>query len=95
MTRTSPKVAIKTVPKSALHKHVKKGAPRKRDRLIALLMAKDGVSTTQISTEIGWLPHTARAALSGPRKAGRDIERITAVGEPSRYRIKNEAQGPA
>ena len=94
MTKTSPKVAIKTVPKSTPRKPGKECAPRKRDRLVALLMAKGGVSTTQISAELGWLPHTARAARSGLRKAGRDIERITAEGEPSRYRIKIEVQGP-
>ena len=95
MTKTSPKVVIKTAPRSAPRKQGKDSAPIKRDRLIALLMAKDGVNTTQISAELGWLPRTARAALSGLRKAGRDIERIIAEGEPSRYRIKIEGQGPA
>ena len=95
MTKTSLKSATKTAPKSAPRKQGKENAPIKRDRLVALLIAKDGISTTQISAELGWLPHTARAALSGLRKAGRDIERITAEGEPSRYQIKIEGQGPA
>ena len=94
MTKTSLKLATKTAPKSAPRKQGKEDTPIKRDRLIALLLAKDGVSTSQISSELGWLPHTARAALSGLPKAGRDIERITAKGEPSRYRIKIEGQGP-
>jgi len=60
---------------------------RKSDRLIAMLDGEAGVTIAQISDELGWLPHTCRAALSGLRKAGHEIETIKAKGELTRYRI--------
>lgn len=60
---------------------------RKTDRLITMLQAEQGASIEEISSELGWLPHSTRAALTGLRKAGHDIERLKLDDGPSRYRI--------
>ena len=46
-------------------------------RLRALLSSETGASLTEICAAFGWQPHSARAALSGLRKSGPVIERIT------------------
>ena len=58
----------------------------KRDRLQARLEQVDGVSLTQLEQEVGWQPHTVRAAISGLRKAGLAVQRET-VGASSVYLI--------
>ncbi len=48
-------------------------APRrttKRDRLVRLLKAGSGRDIATLSRDLGWLPHTTRAALTRLRKAG-------------------------
>ena len=58
----------------------------KRDRLQARLEQVDGASLKQLEQEFGWLPHTVRAAISGLRKAGLEVQR--GAGDTSSvYRI--------
>jgi hypothetical protein len=60
----------------------------KKARLIALLSRKSGADVPSLSTTLGWLPHTTRAALSGLRKAGYEITSIKAGnGKPMRHQI--------
>jgi hypothetical protein len=47
----------------------------KKARLINMLVQKNGVEAVAISKRLGWLPHTTRAALTGLRKAGYEIQR--------------------
>lgn len=60
----------------------------KKQLLIQLLIRKSGADVATISEKLGWQTHTARAALSGLRKAGCEV-----VGEKpdegklKRYRI--------
>ena len=42
----------------------------KKERLIALLKTKGGVTVAEISEKLDWQRHTTRAALTGLRKAG-------------------------
>jgi hypothetical protein len=56
------------------------------DQLIAMLRTADGVSIEDLSERFGWLPHSARAALTGLRKRGLDVERSKA-GTVTVYRI--------
>ncbi len=58
----------------------------KTARLIALLQSEPGASITDIVTAFGWLPHSARAALTGLRKRGHAIVRSSSDGT-TRYRI--------
>ena len=73
-------------------------APRratKRDRLVRLLKAKSGREIAALSRELGWLPHTTRAALTRLRQAGYVIEKLPRrKNGGSRYRIAGEATEP-
>lgn len=68
-----------------------KASPRpdtKKARLIARLEAPRGVDVATLSTELGWQPHSTRAALTGLRKDGYTIERLPSEpDQPTRYRI--------
>ena len=60
----------------------------KRAQLIALLSRKTGKDISAISDQLGWQPHTTRAALSRLRKAGFEITReVPKRGRAARYRI--------
>ena len=73
-------------------------APRrttKRDRLVRLLKAKSGREIAALSRELGWLPHTTRAALTRLRQAGYAIEKLPRrKNGGSRYRIAGETTKP-
>ncbi len=84
----------KPAPKSAKHPSRKVSASitpakptmTKRDRLRERLEQADGVSLAQLAKEFGWQPHTVRAAISGLRKMGLDVQR--GAGDASSvYRI--------
>lgn len=47
-----------------------KSKTTKIETVRALLAAPDGVSLEALCAATGWQPHSARAALSGLRKAG-------------------------
>lgn len=68
----------------------------KKARLIALLSRKGGADVASLSTTLGWLPHTTRAALTGLRKSGYEIASVKPdTGEPSRYQIVGQAGADA
>lgn len=61
----------------------------RREVLRNALATEQGGSIRELCDSFGWQPHSARAALSGLRKAGTEIARIlpaTSGGE-TRYRI--------
>ncbi len=60
--------------------------PTKAAQVEALLSREGGASLGDLCQSTGWLPHTARAFLTGLRKRGRAIERIKLDGE-TRYVI--------
>jgi len=68
-----------------------KESPRpdaKKARLIARLEDPRGVDVATLSTELGWQPHSTRAALTGLRKHGYTLERLpSGPDQPARYRI--------
>lgn len=60
----------------------------KKTQLIRMLRAKTGTDVWAISKKLGWQGHTARAALSGLRKAGYTVAaEKPGAGKPTRYRI--------
>ncbi len=67
-------------------------AGTKQARLVDLLNSDHGASITDLTEALGWLPHTVRAALTGLRKRGYEIECRVEDGA-NRYRIiaKREA----
>ena len=46
----------------------------KRDRLAAMLLRDEGATVDQMVLELGWLPHTVRAAMTGLKKIGYAID---------------------
>ncbi len=58
----------------------------KKGRLLALLNRPEGAAIADLMTTTGWQAHSVRAALTGFRKRGYEIER-RADGGASRYRI--------
>jgi len=62
----------------------------KKKRLQVLLRRKRGVSIAVLQKELGWQPHTVRAAISRVRKAGEPVE-CTSGKTGSVYRIVKEA----
>ena len=64
----------------------------KQSQLIDLLGQESGASLAAIVEATGWLPHTARAALTGLRKKGHAIERFRSDDE-TRYRIATVPSG--
>ena len=59
----------------AAAKSSKPNKPTRDDQLRKLLSRKAGATIAQIQQTFGWQPHTARAAISGLRKAGTEIDR--------------------
>jgi len=62
----------------------------KISKVIALLERQEGATLDEMVAATGWLPHTARAALTGLKKKGQTIER-SKRGETSCYRTKTGA----
>ena len=68
----------------------------KNARLVELLTTGTGADIATLSKELGWQPHTTRAALTRLRQAGRHIETTTPLGGGARrYRIEAATPGPA
>ena len=61
----------------------------KNDRVIALLKRDGGASLSEITETTAWLPHSARAVLTGFRKKGFTIERAKIDGV-TRWSITGE-----
>ncbi|WP_436642168.1 DUF3489 domain-containing protein [Microbaculum sp. FT89] len=59
----------------------------KQDAVIALLQRKSGATIVELTDATGWLPHSARAVLSGLRKRGFVIDTDRSGKTGTRYRI--------
>ncbi len=60
--------------------------PTKQAAILNLVRRAEGASIDDLTSAIGWQAHSVRAALTGLRKRGHDIERSVKSGA-SRYRI--------
>ena len=68
----------------------------KKQLLISMLRSKSGADVLAISKKLGWQTHTTRAALTGLRKAGYDVNlEKMANGKASRYQITAMPTDPA
>ena len=52
----------------------------KKDKVTAMLRRAEGASLGEITETTGWLPHTARAMLTGLRKSGLAITKDKVEG---------------
>ena len=59
----------------------------KTDAVIRLLRRPSGATIAQIQKTTGWQPHSVRAALTGLRKKGHDVQRDKNARGVSVYRI--------
>lgn len=85
-----PKNSPDTMPSASTGPATTRSGQTKIDKVIALLKSKDGATLDDLTRATGWLPHTARAAMTGLRKKGHTIERTTVDGV-SRYAIVSGA----
>jgi hypothetical protein len=60
--------------------------PSRREALLDMLRAPGGASIEDLVDRFGWKPHSARAMLTGLRKAGHDVQRDKA-GSVTVYRV--------
>ena len=79
----SPEAATDTSPDSPKR-------TTKQKLVLQLLSREGGASLNAIVEATGWLPHTARAALTGLRKRGHDVTR-TKVECENCYSVAGEA----
>ena len=60
----------------------------KKAQLIRMQNRKAGADVAASSEKFGWLPHSTRAALTGLRKSGYELDAENpGNGKPLRYRI--------
>ena len=64
--------------------------PTKIETILKLLRRSNGASIAQLQKATGWQPHSVRAALTGLRKKGHNIERDKDTKGVTRYRIAGE-----
>jgi hypothetical protein len=62
----------------------------KAGRVLSLLQRDGGATLDELIAATGWLPHTTRAALTGLRKKGHEIERTKRDGDTC-YRVASVA----
>ena len=89
---TAKKPASDAPAKPKMQKPAPASAPRpekKTDTLISLLKREGGASLDDITEATGWLPHSARAMLTGLRKKGFILDK-TQVEGTTRYAITAE-----
>lgn len=66
-------------------------APRvgtKQAKLVSMLSRKSGVTLANASETLGWQQHTTRATMTGLKKRGYVIERLTREAKESLYLIR-------
>lgn len=63
---------------------------RKSELVLGMLREEEGASLAELVSATGWLPHSARAALTGLRKKGHIIT-LDKSGERSCYRLLESA----
>ena len=64
--------------------------PNKTEKVLSLLQRRGGATLDELVEVTGWLPHTARAALTGLKKKGHAIQR-TKIDGVSRYAMAETA----
>lgn len=82
--RSRPPMSQPAVAQPAAGKGTRAGS--KMAEVTALLQRRDGATTDEIIAATGWLPHTTRAAISGVRKRGTQVDLVRGDDGKSRYR---------
>ena len=69
-------------------KTVEKKTATKPEIILKLVRRKSGATLKAMQDATGWQPHSVRAALTGLRKKGHDIERAKDGKGVTIYRLK-------
>lgn len=69
---------------ASVTKPPKKSVGPKSDTLRKLLVRRNGATVAQVQKQLGWQPHTVRAAISRLRSTGVSIE-LDRSGKVARY----------
>ena len=80
--------AIDTVKTTSSRRNPPAATPRptsKQATIAAMLRQRNGTTITELMAATGWQSHSIRAALTGLRKAGHQIERQRDVSGATRY----------
>jgi hypothetical protein len=73
---SGPRSQVKTIENESPAPPLAVARPRtKTSQVLTLLKRSDGATLAELVCATGWLPHTARAALTGLRKRGHAITR--------------------
>ena len=78
-------------PKSVIDTPPQPQRRTKQALLLELVGRKGGATLEELTSETGWLPHTTRAAITGLRKRGHDVQcqRLDGV---SRYTVGGSSE---
>ena len=97
ITKKAKSVSITEIGLAALEPAPEKNLkPKtKKARLIELLNAGEGVTVPDMASALGWLPHTTRAALTGLKKDGIAVQKLTPHegSRSSRYTLASASAG--
>ncbi len=96
MTIKPPRTNTRSASKGAAGGRHDRQRGTKGQRLVQLLKARSGVDIAALSGNLGWQPHSTRAALSRLRQAGYAIEKLAPhKGGGTRYRISKAPRASA
>jgi Protein of unknown function (DUF3489) len=94
----TPKVTAKPARKMAREPAAGQAAepspkrPSKSAAILAMLQRPDGATLDQLVIATGWLPHTARAALTGLKKKGHEVTSDKPAGGVRTYHVRAAAE---
>lgn len=72
-----------------------RNTPSKQDQILTTLSSDEGLTPTELTAMTGWLPHTARAAISRLRQKGHQIELGICEGRKAYRLIRSEGGSDA
>jgi hypothetical protein len=82
---------IEIAPQTVIQAPLKEQRQTKQALLLELISREGGANLQDLTSATGWLPHTARAAITGLRKRGHDVQCQRAEGV-SRYTLKRDGK---
>ncbi|MEY4721748.1 MAG: hypothetical protein RIQ46_1473 [Pseudomonadota bacterium] len=66
--------------------------PSKSAAILSMLQRPEGATLEQLVHATSWLPHTARAALTGLKKKGHEVTSDKPAGGVRTYRVTDRAE---
>ena len=89
---TKPARKMAREPKADLVSAPSPKRPSKSAAVLAMLQRPEGATLDQLVIATGWLPHTARAALTGLKKKGHEVTSDKPAGGVRIYRVTGGAE---